>query len=86
MKEGVWDGLPKERVLKGVTTALGSPEFMETLAEIYNAEKPAEIDATLGAVKDMMSAWREEAPEYAFMIDCLFHFAEQSKRELSDNA
>ncbi len=75
--KGVWDGLDKERVSRAALTAFTSDEYMELLARINNAETPAELAQTRDALKDVMALWREECPEYAFMVDCLYLFSER---------
>lgn len=75
--KGVWDGLDKDRVSRAVLTAYMSDEYLEALAALVNAETPAEVEAAREAVKDLMALWREECPEYAFMIDCLYQLSEK---------
>ena len=75
--KGVWDGLDKERISRAVLTAFRSDEYLELLARINNAESQAELHAAKDSVKDIMVLWREECPEYAFMVDCLYLFSEK---------
>ena len=74
---GVWDGLDKERVSRAVLTAFTSDEYMELLARINNAETPEELAKARADLKDVMALWRQECPEYAFMVDCLYLFTEK---------
>lgn len=74
---GVWDGLDKERVSRAVLTAFTSDEYMELLARINNAETPEELAKARSDLKDVMALWRQECPEYAFMVDCLYLFTEK---------
>lgn len=82
--KGVWDGMDKERVSRAVVTAFYSDEYLELLARINNADTPAEILAARQAVKELMALWREECPEYAFMVDCLYLFSEKLLQSLPD--
>jgi len=75
--KGVWDELDKERVSRAVLTAFASDDYLALLARINNAESLAELHAARDSVKDIMGLWREECPEYAFMVDCLYLFAEK---------
>ena len=77
MASGVWDGLDKERVSRGMVTAFLSDEYLEALAAINNAETPPEIEAARAQVKELMSLWREEVPEFAFAVDALYLFSEK---------
>ena len=81
--KGVWDGLEKERVSRGVVTAFYSDEYMDLLARINNAESLQDIQDARAAIKDVMALWREECPEYAFMVDCLYLFSERIQLALS---
>ncbi len=83
MASGVWDGLDKERVSRGMVTAFLSDEYLEVLAAINNAEAPAEIEAARSRVKELMALWREEVPEYAFAVDVLYLFSEKIAQQLS---
>lgn len=85
MATGVWDGIDKPRVSKAVTTAFGSDEYLEILAMVHNAETPREIAAAKELIKELMAFWREEVPEYAFMIDCLYLYADAALRDLADD-
>ena len=76
--KGVWDGLDKDRISRAVVTAFTSDEYLELLARINNAETPAEVEAARQDLKEVMSVWREECPEYAFMVDCLYLFSEKA--------
>ena len=76
--KGVWDGLDKDRVSRAVVTAFTSDEYLELLARINNAESPAEVEAAREDLKEVMGVWREECPEYAFMVDCLYLFSEKA--------
>lgn len=80
MASGVWDGLDKQRVAKGLVTAFMSDEYLETLAAINNAETVADLDAAQAHVKELMALWREECPDYAFAIDVLFLFSEKIRQ------
>jgi hypothetical protein len=75
--KGVWDQLDKERVSRAVLTAFSSDEYLELLARINNAETPAEIEKAREELRDVMALWRQECPEYAFMVDCLYLFSEK---------
>jgi hypothetical protein len=75
--KGVWDGLDKERISKAVLTAFSSDEYLELLAAMNNAETPAEVAAARAQLKEVMALWRQECPEYAFMVDCLYLFSEK---------
>jgi len=75
--QGVWEELDKERVSRAVLTAFASDEYLELLARINNAESLAELDAAKSSVKEIMTLWRGECPEYAFMVDCLYLFSEK---------
>jgi len=83
--KGVWDELDKERVSRAVLTAFTSDEYLELLARINNAEKKEELQAAKDSVKDIMALWREECPEYAFMVDCLYLFSEKMAVYLDEN-
>lgn len=83
-KDGVWDGLDKVRVGLGVVTAFMSDEYLEVLAEVNNAESPAEVLAAREKIKELMVLWREECPEYSFMVDCLFLFSERMLHSLAE--
>lgn len=76
-KIGVWDGLDKERVSRAVVTAFMSDEYLEALAAINNAESREQVQQARSLVKEQMSLWREECPDYAFMVDCLYLFSEK---------
>jgi hypothetical protein len=82
MAAGVWDGLDKPRVAKAMVTAFMSDEYLETLAAINNAETAAEIAAVREKIKDLMALWREEVPEYAFVVDALYLFSEKMQQGL----
>ncbi|MGE4539594.1 MAG: hypothetical protein AB7D37_21180 [Desulfovibrio sp.] len=84
MAAGVWDGIDKERVGRGLVTAFMSDEYLEVLAEINNAETEGEVLAARDKVKDLMVLWREEVPEYAFAVDALYLFSEQMIEMLKD--
>ncbi|UJX42066.1 hypothetical protein K9F62_05100 [Desulfovibrio sp. JY] len=84
MAAGVWDGIDKERVGRGLVTAFMSDEYLEALAEINNAETEGEVLAARDKVKDLMVLWREEVPEYAFAVDALYLFSEQMIEMLKD--
>jgi len=75
--KGVWDGLDKDRISRAVVTAFSSDEYLELLAAINNANNPAEVEAARVRLKEFMGLWREECPEYAFMVDCLYLFSEK---------
>ncbi|WP_034643344.1 hypothetical protein [Desulfovibrio inopinatus] len=75
--KGVWDGLDKERVSRGVVLAYMSDEYLEALEHVNNAQSAEELASAREIVKDLMSLWREECPEYAFMVDCLYLFSEK---------
>ncbi|WP_243439935.1 hypothetical protein [Fundidesulfovibrio soli] len=75
--KGVWDDLDKERVSHAVLTAFGSDEYLELLARINNADTPEEVRQARAELKDIMALWRQECPEYAFMVDCLYLFSEK---------
>lgn len=75
--KGVWDQLDKERVSRAVLTAFSSDEYLELLARINNAETPGEIEKAREELKGVMTLWRQECPEYAFMVDCLYLFSEK---------
>ncbi len=81
-KTGVWEGLDKERISRAVLTAFMSDEYLEALATINNAETAAEALDAREAVKEQMALWREECPDYAFMVDCLFLFSEKMAQSL----
>ena len=85
-KEGVWDGLDKERVGLAVVTAFMSDEYLEVLAEMNNAESAAQVLAAREKAKELMTLWREECPEYAFMVDCLYLFSERMIQALDQHA
>ena len=86
MAAGVWDGIDKERVAKAMVTAYLSDEYLEALAAINNAETLAELAAAREQIKDLMALWREEAPEYAFVIDALYLFSEKIQVQLTGEA
>ena len=86
MAAGVWDGLDKPRVSKAMVTAFMSDEYLEALAAVVNAETSADIAAARGKIKELMALWREEVPEYAFVIDALFLFSEKAEQMLPPNA
>ena len=75
--QGVWDGLDKERISRAVLTAYTSDEYLEILARINNAETVQDVLAAREAIKDVMGLWRQECPEYSFMVDCLYLFSEK---------
>jgi hypothetical protein len=81
--QGVWDGLDKERVTRAVVTAYVSDDYLEALAAINNAETVDDVVRAREAVKELMALWREECPEYAFMVDCLYLFSERMLEGLS---
>lgn len=81
-KTGVWEDLDKERISKAVLTAFMSDDYLESLAAINNAETAAEALAARESVKEQMALWREECPDYAFMVDCLFLFSEKMAQNL----
>jgi len=81
--QGVWDDLDKERVSRAVVTAFYSDEFLDVLADINNAQSPGEVRQARERVKELMGLWRQECPEYAFMVDCLFLFSEKMEQVLS---
>jgi len=83
MAAGVWDGIDKERVSKAMVTAYLSDEYLEALATINNAETLAELAAAREQIKDLMALWREEAPEYAFVIDALYLFSDKIQLQLT---
>jgi hypothetical protein len=85
MVAGVWDGLDKERVSRALVTAFLSDEYLEVLAAINNAETIAEIDAARERVKELMGLWREEVPEYAFVIDALYLFSDKLRLQLAED-
>ena len=76
-KIGVWDGLDKDRISRAVLTAFMSDDYLETLADINNAERAAEARQARESIKEQMALWREECPDYAFMLDCLYLFSEK---------
>ena len=80
---GVWDELDKERIAKAVVTAYMSDEYLDILADINNAENPAQAEAAKGRIGEVMGVWREECPDYAFMVDCLYLFAQKRIRDLT---
>jgi hypothetical protein len=86
MASGVWDGIDKHRVGKGLVTAFMSDEYLETLAAINNAETVAEIALAQGKIKELMALWREECPDYAFAIDALFLYSEKMQQALDTQA
>ncbi len=86
MAAGVWDGIDKDRVSRGMVTAFMSDEYLEALADINNAETAAEIQAARVKVKDLMTLWREEVPEFAFAIDALYLFSEKVEQQLGGDA
>ena len=83
MAAGVWDGIDKDRVAKALVTAFMSDEYLEALAAVNNAESPADLDAARVRIKDLMVLWREEAPEYAFVIDALYLFSDKIQLQLT---
>ena len=83
MAAGVWDGIDKERVSKAMVTAFMSDEYLEALAAVNNAENSADLAAARALIKDLMALWREEAPEYAFVIDALYIFSEKMQLQLA---
>ena len=83
MAAGVWDGIDKDRVAKALVTAFLSDEYLEALAAVNNAENPADLAAARALIKDLMALWREEAPEYAFVIDALYIFSEKIQLQLT---
>ncbi|MFZ5426556.1 MAG: hypothetical protein ACOZEN_06255 [Thermodesulfobacteriota bacterium] len=82
--KGVWDGLDKDRVSRAVLTAFTSDEYLELLARLNNAETTAEVAKARDGIKDVMALWRQECPEYAFMVDCLYLFSEKMDLYLAD--
>jgi hypothetical protein len=86
MAAGVWDGIDKDRVSRGLVTAFMSDEYLEALADINNAETVAELQAARVKVKDLMTLWREEVPEFAFAIDALYLFSEKVEQQLGGDA
>lgn len=84
--KGVWDGLDKERVSRGVVTAFSSDEYLGLLARINNAESTAELEAARQDLKEVMALWRQECPEYSFMVDCLYLFSEKMALYLAPGA
>jgi hypothetical protein len=84
MAAGVWDGLDKPRVAKAMVTAFMSDEYLETLAAINNAETAAEIAAVREKIKELMALWREEVPEYAFVVDALYLFSEKMQQGMTE--
>lgn len=85
MAVGVWDGIDKERVAKGLVTAFMSDEYLETLADINNAESVADLTTAREKVKELMALWREECPEFAFTVDALFLFSEKMEQLITDS-
>lgn len=83
MGAGVWDGIDKERVARGLVTAFMSDEYLEALAAVNNAETVAELAAARVKIKDLMTLWREEVPEFAFAIDALYLFSEKAEQQLA---
>ena len=83
MTAGVWDGIDKERVGRGLVTAFMSDEYLEVLADINNAESEAEVLAARAKIKDLMVLWREEVPEFAFAVDALYLFSEKMLEALA---
>jgi len=81
--QGVWDGLDKERIATAVVTAYMSDEYLDILADINNAETPAQAETAKDRSKEAMGLWREECPDYAFMVDCLYLFAQRRIRDLT---
>lgn len=75
-KPGVWDGLDKERVGRALVMAYMSDDYLEVLAAINNAETPEEVEKAQEQVKELMTLWRDECPEFAFMVDGLFLFSQ----------
>ena len=51
MAAGVWDGIDKERVGRGLVTAFMSDEYLEVLADINNAETRADVLAAREKIK-----------------------------------
>ncbi|GFK93720.1 hypothetical protein NNJEOMEG_01554 [Fundidesulfovibrio magnetotacticus] len=84
--KGVWDGLDKERIGRAAVTAFDSDEYLELLARLNNAESLADIEAARESLKDVMALWRQECPEYAFMVDCLYLFSERMALRLDRGA
>ena len=82
MAAGVWDGIDKERVAKGLVTAFMSDEYLEALADSNNAETVAELMTAREKIKELMALWREECPEFAFAVDALFLFSEKMQQTL----
>lgn len=85
MAAGVWDGIDKERVGRGLVTAFMSDEYLEVLADINNAETPADILAAREKIKELMGLWREEVPEFAFAVDALYLFSEKMMEALAND-
>lgn len=83
-KISVWEGLDKERIAKAAVTAFMSDDFLQALAAINNAESREELLAARGLVKEQMTLWREECPDYAFMVDCLYLFSEKMEDYFSE--
>lgn len=83
ISKGVWDGLDKERVSRGVVTAFNSDEYLELLARINNAESLQDILEARKTIAEVMGVWRLECPEYAFMVDCLYLFSEKIQLALT---
>jgi nitrate reductase assembly molybdenum cofactor insertion protein NarJ len=83
MGTGVWDGIDKPRVAKALVTAYGSDEYLEVLAAVNNAETLGELAAARERIKELMALWRQECPEYAFVIDVLFLFSERMEQQIA---
>ncbi|EKO38572.1 MAG: hypothetical protein B193_2721 [Solidesulfovibrio magneticus str. Maddingley MBC34] len=83
MAAGVWDGIDKDRGAKAMVTAFMSDEYLEALAAVNNAETVADLAVARARIKDLMALWREEAPEYAFVIDALYIFSEKMQLQLT---
>ncbi|MFZ5811492.1 MAG: hypothetical protein ACOY4F_05575 [Thermodesulfobacteriota bacterium] len=81
--KGVWDGLDKERISRAVVTAYMSDEYLDILAEVNNADSADAVRRATDRIKEVMGLWREECPDYAFMVDCLYLFAEKRIRDLT---
>ncbi len=81
--KGVWDGLDKERISRAVVLAYMSDEYLEALEMVNNAQTDEELTLSREKVKDLMELWREECPEYAFMVDCLYLFSESIEQSIA---
>lgn len=86
MATGVWDGIDKDRVSRGLVTAFMSDEYLEALAAINNAETVAEVRSAREKVKELMTLWRQEVPEFAFAVDALYLFSEKAEQQLTGDA